>query len=558
MPWDVSMTNLRSVLTELFPSIADAQRIVDVAGLPSSHIAYNPAALTNWHSILTEAMKRQRIPPIIDAALQEYPESKELQLARSEYGNLELDLRSEPNEQGEAASDIDVAVITPLPVEWYAIAAHLVDSEPIQSNVPTVVGKIGRYRVLLRMPYRTGNYAAADLARSTANEYAPRWIALVGVAGGFPDEGIRIGDVVVASHIYAYEYGKIHLGTVDEASYFQRRQDYDFTPDQGWLAHIRLIANAPPALRIEWTSGIKDARPDGQSPQSSNLHVGPTASGDKVVDDPSYEFFDQAISSLPGLFAVEMEAAGVGAVTTHLQAERQIGFLMIRGVSDTPRSLQNTDEGKPRGTEERDSWKPYAAAAAAAFLEYLLSRPGSPPSHEDSRSARVLKRPLVHGRRPRSESTHLRVLPDRSPVSSVNDQDGEVRTQAGGGQPMDRKALFKEIDQLLEQNWAVFEQFGPQSLAARENPLSGAPDRWARRKQEVIIPNNRQICEVVEQNASLFNRDEYRVFLQFREHAEAFQENAVNRLDRQAAPEFPPYFRTIVESALEEEDDNAH
>ncbi len=86
MPWDPSMTNLRNVLAGLFLTVPDSRRIVDVAGLPRDHIAFDAAAITYWHNILIEAMKRQKVSAIIEAALEEYPESEELKLARE--GNL--------------------------------------------------------------------------------------------------------------------------------------------------------------------------------------------------------------------------------------------------------------------------------------------------------------------------------------------------------------------------------------------------------------------------------------------------------------------------------------
>lgn len=82
MPWDASMTNLRNVLGGLFPTVPDSRRIVDASGLPSSHIAFDPSAITNWHSILIEAQRRGKVHAIIDAALAEYPESEELKLAQ--------------------------------------------------------------------------------------------------------------------------------------------------------------------------------------------------------------------------------------------------------------------------------------------------------------------------------------------------------------------------------------------------------------------------------------------------------------------------------------------
>src|SRR5215217_4117763 len=94
---------------------------------------------------------------------------------------------------------IDVAVITPLPIEWHAVRAHLTDEEHVASTFPTVVGRIGHYRVVLRMPPDTGEASAADTTRQVVTEWNPAWVALVGVAGGFTEQGVRLGDVVIAS-----------------------------------------------------------------------------------------------------------------------------------------------------------------------------------------------------------------------------------------------------------------------------------------------------------------------------------------------------------------------
>lgn len=76
------MINIQNVLAGLFPTITGSRRIVDVAGLPSGLIAFDPAAITNWHNILSEALREGTVSAVIEAALQEYPENQELRLAQ--------------------------------------------------------------------------------------------------------------------------------------------------------------------------------------------------------------------------------------------------------------------------------------------------------------------------------------------------------------------------------------------------------------------------------------------------------------------------------------------
>lgn len=258
----------------------------------------------------------------------------------------------------------DFAVITPLPEEWYAVRAILQAAQDLPFVYPTTAGSIGQFRVAVTMPAVTGGYAASDLTRLVVERFRPRWVALVGVAGGFVAEGVQLGDVVFASYVYAYEYGKISGGN------FQRRETFDFSPDLRWLARARILEHAPKSEQRGWKKRIFSKRPDKKQRMQTKLSVGNFGSGEKVVDDLEYPFFVEAlfnheVPSKYKLKAIEMEGAGSGATISSLQTELHVGFIMIRGISDLP----------PQGTMERDNWKPYAAAAAAAFLEHLLSQP---------------------------------------------------------------------------------------------------------------------------------------------------------------------------------------
>lgn len=89
------MTNLRNALAGLFPTIEDSRCIVDDASLPTSHIAFNPAAITNWHNVVTEAKQRGKGSAIIAASLEENLESEELRLTQSGCTDIALDCRIE-------------------------------------------------------------------------------------------------------------------------------------------------------------------------------------------------------------------------------------------------------------------------------------------------------------------------------------------------------------------------------------------------------------------------------------------------------------------------------
>ena len=89
--------------------------------------------------------------------------------------------------------------------------------------------------------------------------------------------------------------------------------------------------------------------------------------GEKVVEDPTNEFFSQVIKMWPKVKAVEMEGAGIGSAIEQAQSLRvPVGFMVIRAISDLPRPKEERD--RTSGTKERDAWKAYASDAAAAFV----------------------------------------------------------------------------------------------------------------------------------------------------------------------------------------------
>ena len=157
--------------------------------------------------------------------------------------------------------------------------------------------------------------------------------------------------MIIADCIYGYEYGKIDKN-------FKPRGNWTYKTDQGLLTGA--IAYS---LGDNWHDHIKAKPPEVCEPE---VISGEIASGEKVVDDPTNEFFAQVIKMWPKVRAVEMEGAGIGSAIEQAQNLKiPVGFMVIRAISDLPRP--KGDEDKTRGTKERDSWKAYASDVAAAF-----------------------------------------------------------------------------------------------------------------------------------------------------------------------------------------------
>ena len=87
-----------------------------------------------------------------------------------------------------------------------------------------------------------------------------------------------------------------------------------------------------------------------------------------MVDDLEPAFVQAILQARPELQAVEMEAAGAAFAIEQARDEgKSVGFIMVRGISDTPRAAASVPAAGA-GTGERDAWKLYASAIAASFV----------------------------------------------------------------------------------------------------------------------------------------------------------------------------------------------
>lgn len=239
-------------------------------------------------------------------------------------------------------------ILTALQLEYLAVRNHLDGAVENVHPEGTVYerGTFGRsddaWEVLIAQ-VGMGNQRAALETERALSYFNPHVAMFVGVAGGLKD--LNLGDVVAASKVYAYEYGK-----AGEA--FQPRAEIG-------LASYPLEQRAMQVARDGEWQRLSIPPITGSAPKAI---VKPLAAGAQVVASnrsETYKFLRQAYSDAA---AVEMEGHGfleAARATTHVHA------LVIRGISDLV-------EGK----EQSDSvgWQPKAASHAAAFAFEVLTR----------------------------------------------------------------------------------------------------------------------------------------------------------------------------------------
>ncbi|GGN88884.1 purine phosphorylase [Actinoplanes lobatus] len=239
-----------------------------------------------------------------------------------------------------------VVILTALNLEYEAVRGKLdnprVHWHPAGTRFET--GRLGRdgCRVALGLVGK-GNHPAAVLAERAIAEFSPAAVLFAGVAGGLWPS-IKLGDLVVASQVYAY-----HGGTSEDDGLKARPRAWEIPHRAGQIAQ-HLIRSE------EWL----DPSVGGERP---TVHFGPIAAGEVVQDSSVSEHARWVREHYNDALAIEMEAAGV-AQAAHLN--EALPIVVIRGISDRADGTKSSTDGQ--------NWQPRAAANAAAFAVALAQQ----------------------------------------------------------------------------------------------------------------------------------------------------------------------------------------
>ncbi|WP_214105147.1 5'-methylthioadenosine/S-adenosylhomocysteine nucleosidase [Acrocarpospora catenulata] len=237
-----------------------------------------------------------------------------------------------------------VVILTALDLEYQAIRDKLTDLRPRRHPQGTrfEIGRHANGRCQVALAHvGKGNHAAAVLAERAINEFAPAALLFVGVAGALHSH-ISLGDLVVATHVYAF-----HGGTSEDDAFKGRPRVWETAHAADQIArHVDRGRS--------WLGGL----PDGD--RRPQVYFGPIAAGEVVLNSRISAHARWLNEHYNDALAIEMEGAGV-AQAGHLN--RSLPVVVVRGISDRA-------DGTKQATD-REQWQPRAAANAAAFAVVL-------------------------------------------------------------------------------------------------------------------------------------------------------------------------------------------
>ncbi|WP_326719984.1 MULTISPECIES: effector-associated domain 2-containing protein [unclassified Streptomyces] len=250
-----------------------------------------------------------------------------------------------------------LVLLTALPVEYAAVRDCLTEIQPLTHPSGTRA-ESGR---ILGVPWRivlvetgAGPLNAAVLTERVHTWLHPEAAFFVGVAGALKED-IALGDVVVATKVYAYDGGK------------QTPSGFHSRPE-AWHPSHRLEQAARTAVR-----GI-----------AHRVHFKPVAVANVLLADSASGWALLLRERYNDAVAVEMESSGV-AHAAHLTGELEM--LVIRGISD------HADDAKP--SADASGSQSRAAANAAATAVAVLRELAPPKPVNSPASATVPDRVLV-------------------------------------------------------------------------------------------------------------------------------------------------------------------
>ena len=286
-------------------------------------------------------------------------------------------------------TSFDFGIVTALPIEYAAVKAMMAEvysvaappRDPNHYEAGFIDGTHGRQHVVVTLAPKMGTNAAATTASTLMTTFNPRYLLMVGIAGGIPNaanvtEHVRLGDVVISNEAGLIQHDNVKL---EDGNAVVR--DNSARPSAALVQKAKvLVANAYAgsrpwdgyADRAAQTIG-KCARPaddtdvlyggdDAQIPHPedserlrgrSKILIGRIASGNMLLRDANHR---DELRRRHGVLAVEMEGSGIGDAAWQSNGR----FLIIRGISDYSDS------------HKTDLWQGYAAAAAGAVARSLI------------------------------------------------------------------------------------------------------------------------------------------------------------------------------------------
>jgi nucleoside phosphorylase len=268
-----------------------------------------------------------------------------------------------------------IVILTALSVEQEAVLEHLVDvrehrhAQGTLFDVGTLVGRPDR-QVALGVTGQ-GTLAAATLTERAIAEFSPSAVLFAGIAGGLRAK-LEIGDVVVATKVYAY-----HGGKSEDDEFLVRPRSWEISHDLEQLARRVRRHRA-------WCEPLA---PPGET-HAPEVHFEAIAAGDVVLNSSTSPVANALHHNYNDAVAIEMESAGF-ALAAHLAG--RVATATVRGISDHADGTKSVTDGQGSQRLAARNAAAFAVALAAAVHEDSGTKSGSPKPSPPVRNRNIAR-----------------------------------------------------------------------------------------------------------------------------------------------------------------------
>jgi nucleoside phosphorylase/CheY-like chemotaxis protein len=195
-----------------------------------------------------------------------------------------------------------------------------------------------------------GMQASAAVASKVISLFSPKQLYITGICAGIKENGVNIGDIIIASQCWDYETGKISEDS--NGSLIFKPEIHSIPTEQSIISQLTDFSNSKNYLS-NISNDFEGTRPDTQL----SVKFGPVGSGPYVLSNKQY--LKELISTERKLLGIDMEGYGI-----YKAAQFHIGTLpvFIKAVSDFGDKKKNND------------FQNYASFVSAKFIiDYIYN-----------------------------------------------------------------------------------------------------------------------------------------------------------------------------------------
>lgn len=275
---------------------------------------------------------------------------------------IEYIIKSKKNSYGKPFIKYDIGIVAALESPELDAILSLPNTEWNTLSVPgdsttiyketTIVNTQGRkLKVIAASAPRMGMASSSILTTKMCNHFHPEYLFMIGIAAGTKGDSRNFGDILVAQLSWDWESGK--MTTTEDGEMNFSPDHTQVTLDEDIETKIRSLVN-----KKEIFDYIRKEFYPKKTPETDlKLHIGPVASGSKVVQND--DIMKEIKSFQRKIIGLDMETHGV-MLATRYSIKSKPKAICIKSICDFG------------DKDKSDDWQKYAAYTSANFTHIFI------------------------------------------------------------------------------------------------------------------------------------------------------------------------------------------